>query len=43
MEIASMKIESKEDVKYVCSQIGHLYKEGRHITVTISEDSPKEG
>ena len=39
MELASMPIESKEDVKYVCSQIGHLFKEGRKITVVILERS----
>lgn len=36
-ELASMAIESKEDVKFVCGQIGHLFKEGRKITVVILE------
>lgn len=36
-DLASMEIESKEDVKFICGQIGHLHKEGRKITVTVTE------
>jgi hypothetical protein len=37
VELGNMEVESKEDVKFVCGQIGHLFKEGRKITVTVRE------
>lgn len=35
--LAEMEVEDKVDVKFICHQIGHLIKEGRKITVTITE------
>lgn len=32
-----MDIETQKDVRFVCGQIGHLFKEGRKIRVTIWE------
>ena len=47
VEIADIDIEpgeaGKAQVRFVCGQIGHLHKEGRHITVVILERGCEDG